>query len=75
MREFFIWNVRLNRNYTFQTRLLTRTDNIDEAMPYADAWCKQVCKEEEDYKLKVSTLECEGSLLVPDGLDLTQAGE
>ena len=75
MREFFIWNVRLQRNYAYQTRLLTRTDNIEEALPYAEAWCRETRKSESDDALIISTLECEGSLLVPDGLDLTQVSE
>ncbi len=69
MREYFIWNVRLDRNYSYACRLLTKTDELAEAMPYAEAWCTEQGTNE-NKKLKVSYVECEGSILVPDGLEL-----
>lgn len=75
MREFWIWNVRLDKNYTFACRLLTNTDKIEEAMSYALVFAQKTSKKE-NTTLEVSTLECEGSILVPDGiLDLTERGQ
>ncbi len=75
MREYWMWNVRLDKNYTFQCRLLTTTDKIEEAMSYALAYAQKT-SEVEGTVLEVTTLECEGSVLVPDGvLDLTEEGQ
>lgn len=72
MRKAYIWSVRLNREYTYSARILTSTANIAEAMTYAMKHAHELGKIE-GKELIVSTLECEGEILVPDGiLDLTE---
>jgi len=77
MRKCVIWNVRLDRKYDYQTRILTNTEDIAEAMPYALKYAKQCEKNNSDgIMLKVTTLECEGEIRVPDGLlNLTGQGQ
>lgn len=75
MRKAYYWMVRLNREYSYASRILTSTDEIAEAMVYAIKWATEQSKLT-DEELTVSSLECEGEILVPDGvLGLTGKGQ
>jgi hypothetical protein len=75
MREMFIWNVRLNRAYDHSARILIPSSDVSEALPYAIKYALKISKDDGNREFTVSTLECEGSILVPSGVSLTQEGQ